>query len=76
MISFVLDGYAPAGRRGAERRGDRGPLRAPLRPADPAPLRPGGHRATVARFYNTTDEIDHLASVLHRLAGASGSPRR
>jgi cysteine desulfurase/selenocysteine lyase len=42
-------------------------------------LRRFGLEATVRpslAFYNTTDEVDHLAGVLHRLAAASGAPRR
>lgn len=41
--------HDPADGQGAQLRGHRGARRSPLRAADPAPLRPGGHRATVVR---------------------------
>ena len=75
--SFVLDGYAPA--QVGEALSDEGiAVRSGNHCAQPI-LRRFGLEATVRPslcFYNTPDEIDHLASVLHRLAGASGSPRR
>ena len=49
VLSFVLDGLPDrGGRRRAEPGGHRGPVGSPLRTADPAPLRRGGHRAAVA----------------------------
>ncbi len=64
-------------RRGPRPRGHRRPRRPPLRPADPAPLRRWRPRSGRRwRFYNTSEEIDPLARVLHRLAATSGSPRR
>ena len=48
VLSFVLDGVPTSpGRRGAERRGDRGPLREPLCATDPPTVRPGGNGPTV-----------------------------
>jgi cysteine desulfurase / selenocysteine lyase len=77
VLSFVLDGYAPA--QVGEALSDEGiAVRAGHHCAQPI-LRRFGLEATVRpslSFYNTTDEVDHLASVLHRLAAASGSPRR
>ena len=49
VLSFVLDGHAPTEvGAGARRGGHRGPVGSPLRPADPAPVRPRGHRPAVA----------------------------
>ena len=50
VLSFVLDGLQPRGRRTAARlRGDRGARRAPLRAADPPPLRARGTVRAVPR---------------------------
>jgi cysteine desulfurase/selenocysteine lyase len=77
VLSFVLDGYAPA--QVGEALSDEGiAVRAGHHCAQPI-LRRFGLEATVRpslSFYNTTEEVDHLASVLHRLAAASGTPRR
>ena len=77
VLSFVLEGYAPA--QVGEALSDEGiAVRAGHHCAQPI-LRRFGLEATVRpslAFYNTTDEVDHLAAVLHRLASASGAPRR
>ncbi len=49
VLSFVLDGYSTSEVGEAlSRRRHRRPVRPPLRPADPAPVRAGDHRATLA----------------------------
>jgi cysteine desulfurase/selenocysteine lyase len=58
----------------AQRRGDRGAWGAPLRPADPAQARIGGHGAPISGVYNTCDEVDTLIAAVHRLALRSGRP--
>ncbi|MGD0394821.1 MAG: aminotransferase class V-fold PLP-dependent enzyme, partial [Acidimicrobiales bacterium] len=77
VSSFVLEGYAPA--QVGEALSDEGiAVRSGHHCAQPI-LRRFGLEASVRPsfcFYNTTDEVDHLARVLHRLATASGSPRR
>ncbi len=77
VLSFVLDGYAPA--EVGEALSDEGiAVRSGNHCAQPI-LRRFGLEATVRPslcFYNTTDEVDHLARVLHRLAATSGAPRR
>jgi len=77
VLSFVLEGYAPT--QVGEALSDEGiAVRAGHHCAQPI-LRRFGLEATVRpslAFYNTTDEVDHLAGVLHRLAAASGAPRR
>jgi cysteine desulfurase / selenocysteine lyase len=77
VLSFVLDGYAPA--QVGEALSDEGiAVRSGHHCAQPI-LRRFGLEATVRpslSFYNTTDEVDHLASVLHRLAAIAGSSRR
>ncbi len=77
VLSFVLDGYQPT--QVGEALSDEGiAVRAGHHCAQPI-LRRLGLEATVRpslSFYNTSDEVDHLAAVLHRLAAASGSPRR
>jgi cysteine desulfurase / selenocysteine lyase len=77
VLSFILDGYTPA--QVGEALSDEGiAVRSGNHCAQPI-LRRFGLEATVRpslSFYNTTDEIDHLASVLHRLAASSGSRLR
>jgi cysteine desulfurase/selenocysteine lyase len=77
VLSFVLDGYEPA--QVGEALSDEGiAVRSGHHCAQPI-LRRFGLEATVRPslcFYNTTDEVDHLARVLHRLAATSGKPRR
>jgi len=77
VLSFVLEGYAPT--QVGEALSDEGiAVRAGHHCAQPI-LRRFGLEATVRpslAFYNTTDEVDHLAGVLHRLAAASGATRR
>jgi cysteine desulfurase/selenocysteine lyase len=75
VLSFVLQGYEPV--EVGEALSDEGiAVRAGHHCAQPI-LRRFGLETTVRpslSFYNTTDEVDHLASVLHRLASAA--PRR
>ncbi len=77
VSSFVLDGYTPA--EVGEALSDEGiAVRSGHHCAQPI-LRRFGLEASVRAslcFYNTADEVDHLARVLHRLASTSGSPRR
>jgi len=77
VLSFILSGYEPT--EVGEALSDEGiAVRAGHHCAQPI-LRRFGLEATVRpslSFYNTTDEIDHLASVLHRLAAAPGSGSR
>jgi len=77
VLSFVLDGYAPT--QVGEALSDEGiAVRAGHHCAQPI-LRRFGLEATVRpslAFYNTTDEVDHLGAVLHRLAASSSAPRR
>ncbi len=77
VLSFVLDGYEPT--QIGEALSDEGiAVRAGHHCAQPI-LRRFGTETTVRPslcFYNTTDEVDHLASVLHRLASASGARAR
>jgi cysteine desulfurase / selenocysteine lyase len=77
VLSFVLDGYEPA--QVGEALSEEGiAVRAGHHCAQPI-LRRFGLETTVRpslSFYNTTDEVDHLVAVLHRLASASASPRR
>ena len=77
VLSFVLAGYEPT--QVGEALSDEGiAVRAGHHCAQPI-LRRFGLEATVRpslAFYNTPEEVDHLAAVLHRLAASSGSPRR
>ena len=77
VLSFILEGYAPA--QVGEALSDEGiAVRAGHHCAQPI-LRRFGLEATVRpslAFYNTPAGIDHLVSVLHRLAAHSGRARR
>jgi cysteine desulfurase/selenocysteine lyase len=69
VLSFVLDGYSPA-EVGDELNREGIAVRAGHHCAQPI-VRHFGHEATVRpslAFYNTVDELDSLATVLHRLA--------
>jgi cysteine desulfurase/selenocysteine lyase len=77
VLSFVLQGHSPE--QVGEALSDEGiAVRAGHHCAQPI-LRRFGLEATIRpslAFYNTTEEVDHLVSVLHRLAGASAAPRQ
>ncbi len=69
VLSFVLDGYSPA-EVGSELNREGIAVRAGHHCAQPI-VRHFGHEATVRpslAFYNTVEELDLLATVLHRLA--------
>jgi cysteine desulfurase/selenocysteine lyase len=77
VLSFVLDGYTPP--QVGEALSDEGiAVRSGHHCAQPI-LRRFGLEATVRpslAFYNTTEEVDHLASILHRLVANGGAARR
>ncbi len=77
VLSFILDGYATE--QVGEALSEEGiAVRSGHHCAQPI-LRRFGLSTTVRpsiAFYNTTEEIDHLVSVLHRLVADSGRGRR